>query len=189
MDGKLDALYYALGDDNVFDIVDLPNHDRPAAFGANLGFLRVLRTARLLRSYKCSAASRSCPRGVGRNDEVIRTALDLAVFILTAPSPVYITQHGTNEKIADFVDALYFGGALHHRLRRRHPDRQHLRRTALGGHDDRRHHVVLPPRPGRVPARRQGVASVPAMRSAAPRPRRRPLQGVRARAERPGRQE
>jgi len=34
-----------------------------SALGANLGFLRVLRTARLLRSYKCSDASRSCPRG------------------------------------------------------------------------------------------------------------------------------
>ena len=32
--GKLDALYYALGDDNVFTIVDLPSHIHAASLGA-----------------------------------------------------------------------------------------------------------------------------------------------------------
>ena len=41
-------------------------------------------------------------------DHLIRAALDLAVFVVVASSLVYVTQHGTNEKIADFVDALYF---------------------------------------------------------------------------------
>jgi hypothetical protein len=68
---------------------------------------------------------------------------------------------------------LHGGRALHHRLRRHHAPRQHLRRTALGGHDDRRHLAVLPPRAGGVPPRRQGAPPVPAVRPAAPRPRRR----------------
>jgi uncharacterized protein with GYD domain len=34
MGGKLDALYYALGDDNVFAIIDLPSHVHAASLGA-----------------------------------------------------------------------------------------------------------------------------------------------------------
>jgi hypothetical protein len=48
---------------------------------------------------------------VRRNEEVITAALDLAVFILMASSLVYVTQRGTNPKIVDFVDALYFSVA------------------------------------------------------------------------------
>jgi voltage-gated potassium channel len=79
-----------------------------SALGANLGFLRVLRTARLLRSYNLLGRLKKQSPVVARNEEVIRAALDLAVFVLIASSLVFVTQHGTNEKIADFVDALYF---------------------------------------------------------------------------------
>ena len=34
MGGKLDGLYYALGDDNVFAIVDLPSHVHAVSLGA-----------------------------------------------------------------------------------------------------------------------------------------------------------
>jgi voltage-gated potassium channel Kch len=79
-----------------------------SALGANLGFLRVLRTARLLRSYNVLGRLKKLSPAVARNEEVVRAALDLAVFVLIASSLVYVTQHGRNEKIADFVDALYF---------------------------------------------------------------------------------
>ena len=79
-----------------------------STLGANLGFLRALRTARLLRSYNVLGRLKQLSPAVARNEEVIRAALDLAVFVLVASSLVYVTQHGTNEKIADFVDALYF---------------------------------------------------------------------------------
>jgi voltage-gated potassium channel len=79
-----------------------------SALGANLGFLRVLRTARLLRSYNVLGQLRRRVPAVRRNEEVIRAALGLAVFVVMASSLVYVTQRGTNEKIADFVDALYF---------------------------------------------------------------------------------
>src|SRR5215212_8719283 len=79
-----------------------------SALGANLGFLRVLRTARLLRSYNLLGRLKKLSPAVARNEEVIRAALDLAVFVLVASSLVFVTQRGTNEKIVDFVDALYF---------------------------------------------------------------------------------
>jgi voltage-gated potassium channel len=79
-----------------------------SALGANLGFLRVLRTARLLRSYNVLGQLKRRVPAVRRNEEVIRAALDLAVFVVVVSSLVYVTQRGANEKIVDFVDALYF---------------------------------------------------------------------------------
>jgi len=35
--GKLDAIYYALGDDDVFVLVDLPNHMQVASLGVAVG--------------------------------------------------------------------------------------------------------------------------------------------------------
>jgi voltage-gated potassium channel len=79
-----------------------------SALGANLGFLRILRTVRLLRSYNVLGRLKRVSPAVARNEEVIRAALNLAVFVLIASSLVYVTQRGTNPKIEDFVDALYF---------------------------------------------------------------------------------
>jgi voltage-gated potassium channel len=79
-----------------------------ALAGGNLAFLRVLRTARLLRSYNVLGQLKRLSPAVRRNEELITAALDLAVFMLMASALVYVTQRGTNPKIADFVDALYF---------------------------------------------------------------------------------
>ena len=79
-----------------------------SALAANLGFLRLLRTARLLRSYNVLGRLKKLYPAVARNEEVVRAALDLAVFVLVASSLVFVTQRGANEKIVDFVDALYF---------------------------------------------------------------------------------
>jgi uncharacterized protein with GYD domain len=35
--GKLDAIYYALGDDDVFVVVDLPSHEHMASLGVAVG--------------------------------------------------------------------------------------------------------------------------------------------------------
>jgi voltage-gated potassium channel len=84
-----------------------------SALGTNLGFLRILRTVRLLRSYNVFGRLKRLSPTVARNEEVIRAALDLAVFVVVASSLVYVTQRETNPKIEDFVDALYFTpGAL-----------------------------------------------------------------------------
>jgi voltage-gated potassium channel len=79
-----------------------------SALGANLGFLRVLRTVRLLRSYNVLGRLKRLFPVVRRNEEVILAALNLAVFVIMVSSLVFVTQHGVNPKIEDFLDALYF---------------------------------------------------------------------------------
>jgi voltage-gated potassium channel len=79
-----------------------------SALGANLAFLRVLRTLRLLRSYNVLGRLKRLYPSVRRNEEVIRAALNLAVFVFILSAVVFVTQHGTNPRIQDFVDALYF---------------------------------------------------------------------------------
>jgi voltage-gated potassium channel len=79
-----------------------------SALVGNLAFLRILRTVRLLRSYNVLGQLKKLSPAVRRNEEVIHAALDLAVFMLMVASIVYVTQRGINEKIANFLDALYF---------------------------------------------------------------------------------
>ncbi len=79
-----------------------------SALGGNLGFLRVLRTVRLVRSYNVLGQLKRRFPLVRRNLEVIHAALDLAVFVFMIASVVYVSQRGVNPKIADFIDALYF---------------------------------------------------------------------------------
>jgi voltage-gated potassium channel len=79
-----------------------------SALGANFGFLRVLRTVRLLRSYNVLGRLKKLSPAVARNEEIILASLNLAVFVVMVSSLVFVTQRGTNEKIVDFVDALYF---------------------------------------------------------------------------------
>ena len=68
----------------------------------------MLRTVRLLRSYNVLGQLKKLSPAVRRNEELIAAALDLAVFVLVASALVHVTQRGTNPKIVDFVDALYF---------------------------------------------------------------------------------
>jgi voltage-gated potassium channel len=79
-----------------------------SALGANLGFLRVLRTVRLLRSYNLLGQLKKRFLAVRRNEEVILASLNLAIFVFIISSIVYVTERDNNEKIEDFVDALYF---------------------------------------------------------------------------------
>ena len=79
-----------------------------SALGSNLGFLRVLRTVRLLRSYYVLGRLKRLVPVVRRNEEVILASLNLAVFVIMVSSLVFVTQHGVNPKIEDFLDALYF---------------------------------------------------------------------------------
>jgi voltage-gated potassium channel len=79
-----------------------------SAFGVNLGFLRLLRTVRLLRSYNVLGQLKKHFPAVRRNEEVILAALNLGVFVFMISAVVYVTQRAINPKIQDFVDALYF---------------------------------------------------------------------------------
>jgi voltage-gated potassium channel len=76
--------------------------------GEGLGFLRILRTVRLLHTYQLTAQLRADSLFFRRNEEVIHTLVNLAVFLFIMSGVVYQTQHWRNPAIANYVDALYF---------------------------------------------------------------------------------
>jgi voltage-gated potassium channel len=76
--------------------------------GEGLGFLRILRTLRLLHSYQLVARLRIDSPFFRRNEETINAVLNLLVFLFVMTGLVYETQHWRNPAIANYVDALYF---------------------------------------------------------------------------------
>jgi voltage-gated potassium channel len=72
------------------------------------GFLRVLRTLRLLHAYQLLARLRADFPVFRRNEEAIIAVTHMCVFIFVMTGIVYETQHRTNPAIANYVDALYF---------------------------------------------------------------------------------
>ena len=76
--------------------------------GEGIGFLRILRTVRLLRTYQLLARLRADSPFFRRNEELIIAAVNLGVFIFIMTGFVYETQRWTNTEIGNCVDALYF---------------------------------------------------------------------------------
>jgi voltage-gated potassium channel len=76
--------------------------------GEGIGFLRILRTLRLLRTYQLLARLRADSVFFRRNEDVIIAAVNLGVFIFIMTGFVYETQRWTNTKIGNYIDALYF---------------------------------------------------------------------------------
>jgi voltage-gated potassium channel len=76
--------------------------------GEGAGFLRVLRTLRLLHSYQLLARLRADSPFFRRHEEVIVAVVNLSVFIFVMTAVVYETQHRTNQHIGNYADALYF---------------------------------------------------------------------------------
>ena len=76
--------------------------------GEGLGFLRILRTLRLLYTYQVIARLRADSSFFRRNEEVITAVVNIAVFLFIMTGFVYQTQHWRNPAIANYMDALYF---------------------------------------------------------------------------------
>ncbi len=76
--------------------------------GEGLGFLRILRTLRLLHTYQLVARLRTDSAFFRRNEEAINAVVNLGVFLFIMTGFVYETQHWRNPAIANYVDALYF---------------------------------------------------------------------------------
>jgi voltage-gated potassium channel len=76
--------------------------------GEAAGFLRVLRTLRLLHTYQLLNRVRRDSRFFRSNEDVIFAVTHLAVFIFIMTAIVYETQHRGNPDIANYIDALYF---------------------------------------------------------------------------------
>lgn len=76
--------------------------------GEGIGFLRVLRTLRLLYTYQLLARLRTDSVFFRRNEDLIRASINLCVFVFIMTGFVYETQHWTNPTIRNYIDALYF---------------------------------------------------------------------------------
>ena len=89
------------------DIVAIASFLAPVAGEAG-GFLRVLRTLRLLHTYQLLNRLRRDFTFFRRHEEVIIALTHLLVFVFIMTSIVYETQRWSNPQIANYVDALYF---------------------------------------------------------------------------------
>jgi voltage-gated potassium channel len=76
--------------------------------GEAAGFLRILRTLRLLRSYQLLSRLRHQYRYFREHEDVIIAVLNFAVFLFIMTGFVYETQHAGNPAIGNYADALYF---------------------------------------------------------------------------------
>lgn len=76
--------------------------------GEGLAFLRVARVLRLLRSYAMVKRLRQDVPWFQKHEQIVMSALNLAVFVFVMTALVYETQHFSNPKIANYADALYF---------------------------------------------------------------------------------
>lgn len=89
------------------DVVAILSFLAPVA-GEGLGFLRVLRTLRLLHSYQLAARLRRDSRFFRTHQDVILATVNLGVFLFVMTGFIYVSQFGINEEIRNYADALYF---------------------------------------------------------------------------------
>ena len=89
------------------DIVAIVSFLAPLAGEAG-GFLRVLRTLRLIQTYEVLSRLRADSKWFMLNEELALAILHLAVFLFVMTGIVYETQHWNNRDIRNYVDALYF---------------------------------------------------------------------------------
>jgi len=74
----------------------------------NLAFLRVARMLRLLRSHRLTADLKRDSAWFRRNEDVITSAINLAVFVFVITAVVLVVEGGRNPHIRNYFDALYF---------------------------------------------------------------------------------
>ena len=89
------------------DVVAILSFLAPLAGEAG-GFLRVLRTLRLLQTYQLLSRLRADSAWFRRNEELAFSVMHLVVFLFVMTGLVYETQHWTNPDIRNYMDALYF---------------------------------------------------------------------------------
>jgi voltage-gated potassium channel len=79
-----------------------------SASGEAAGFLRILRTLRLLRSFRVAEQLKQDSAFFRRHEEVVAAVANLSVFIFVMTGIVYETQRHVNPNITNYADALYF---------------------------------------------------------------------------------
>jgi voltage-gated potassium channel len=76
--------------------------------GEPAGFLRILRTLRLLRSYQLLSRLRTDFPYFRAHEDVIIAVVNFLVFLFVMTGFVYETQYASNPGIKNYADALYF---------------------------------------------------------------------------------
>lgn len=89
------------------DLVAIASFIAPVT-GEGGGFLRILRTLRLLRTYNVAARLRTDSAFFRTNEDAILAATNLFVFLFVMTGIIYETQHRSNPDIRNYADALYF---------------------------------------------------------------------------------
>ncbi|MCI4661998.1 MAG: ion channel [Neomegalonema sp.] len=89
------------------DIAAIVSFLAPIA-GEGVGFLRILRTLRLLHSYQMLARLRQDFRFFRENEDIFTAVTNLGVFLFVMTGVIYATQYGINPDIRNYADALYF---------------------------------------------------------------------------------
>ena len=73
-----------------------------------LGFLRVLRTLRLLKSYETVRRLRQDFSYFRRHEEVFLATVNLGVFLFVMTGFIYASQVQVNDQVSNYADAFYF---------------------------------------------------------------------------------
>lgn len=76
--------------------------------GEGLGFLRILRTLRLLHTYQLLARLRQDIPYFRTHEEVVLALINLMVFLFVTTGLIYALQYRSNPDITNYADALYF---------------------------------------------------------------------------------
>ncbi|WP_102223972.1 ion transporter [Acidimangrovimonas sediminis] len=98
---------FFLAPSTLADVAAIVSFLAPLA-GEGLGFLRILRTLRLLHTYQMLKRLRTDFRFFRSHEEVIVAAANLLVFMFVMTGLVYATQYRSNPQIGNYADALYF---------------------------------------------------------------------------------
>ena len=76
--------------------------------GEGVGFLRILRTLRLLHTYQLLSRLRQDFGFFRKNEDIVLASLNLGVFLFVMTGLIYATQVNVNPEIRNYADALYF---------------------------------------------------------------------------------
>jgi voltage-gated potassium channel len=93
---------------NIADLIGILSLIFAPLLQGALGFLRVLRTLRLLHSVRLIASLRSDLPFFRRNEDATLAAAQLVIFLFIMTGLVFETQHRANPQIANYADAFYF---------------------------------------------------------------------------------
>lgn len=99
--------WFALRFTSIMDAIVIVSLLLPFLFD-NLAFLRVARMLRLLRSYHVAADLRRASHWFRRNEDIVESAINLAVFVFVMTAVVFVVEGHRNPNINNYFDALYF---------------------------------------------------------------------------------